>query len=65
MIEPNLKFFDFAHLKPELQAYSQPFHDLAHRVYNMFPPNAERGVALRKILEAKDEAIRDVILDHK
>jgi hypothetical protein len=56
--EPLLQFFEFAHLKPELQVVSEFFHDLAHHLVNLLPRNAERTVALRKLLEAKDCAVR-------
>jgi hypothetical protein len=56
--EPLLQFFEFTHLKPELQVVSEFFHDLAHHLVNLLPRNAERTVALRKLLEAKDCAVR-------
>lgn len=52
-----LQFFAFSHLPPVLQAVSKPFHDLAHRLAQG-PQNAEATVALRKLLEAKDAAVR-------
>jgi hypothetical protein len=66
--EPILKFFACGHLPPRLREISQPFCDLAHALvdgYNgganfteALPRNAERSVALRKLLEAKDAAVR-------
>jgi hypothetical protein len=53
-----LQFFSYEHLKDELQAVSKQFHDLAHKLYHELPPNPERSVALRKLLEAKDAAVR-------
>lgn len=53
-----LQFFAFGHLKPDLQVISEPFHDLAVLIVDMLPPNPERTVALRKLLEAKDCAVR-------
>jgi hypothetical protein len=56
--EPMLKFFTYDHLPKPLQGKSQPFAELAlHIVYNV-PRNPERTVALRKLLEAKDCAVR-------
>lgn len=52
-----LQFFAFAHLPVNLQAVSKPFHDLAWKVANG-SGNAETTVALRKLLEAKDAAVR-------
>jgi hypothetical protein len=56
--EPLLQFFHFAHLPPELGAISQKFHALAHDMVAILPRNPERTVAIRKLLEAKDCAVR-------
>jgi hypothetical protein len=53
-----LQFFQYAHLPPELQDASKDFCDLAHKVAQKYPMNPERTVALRKLLEAKDAAVR-------
>lgn len=60
-MEPLLQFFEFKHLPEPLQAVSQPFCELAHRVVQTLPRNPERTVALRKLLEAKDCAVRALI----
>jgi len=52
-----LQFFRFAHLPPHLQHRSKIFADLAVEVANG-PQNPETTVALRKLLEAKDAAVR-------
>lgn len=59
--EHILQFFAFAHLPPNLQAISQPFHALAHDVIMAQPRSPERTVALRKLLESKDAAVRAAI----
>ena len=56
--EPILQYFEYGHLKPELQAFSRPFAALAHHLCAILPRNPERTVALRKLLEAKDCAVR-------
>jgi len=56
--ERMLQFFTYAHLPPKLQAVSQPFCDLAINLVETLPQNPERTVALRKLLEAKDCAVR-------
>jgi hypothetical protein len=56
--EGILQFFAFAHLREDLQAVSQPFHTLAHHIVDTLPRNPERTVSLRKLLEAKDAAMR-------
>lgn len=59
--EPILQFFGFAHLPENMQNVSKPFHDMAHGIVVTCPKNPERTVALRKLLEAKDAAVRSVI----
>ena len=56
--DPILRFFHYAHLPPVLQAASRPFCELARHIITTLPRNAERSVALRKLLEAKDAAVR-------
>lgn len=53
-----MQFFAFAHLPPHLQAVSKPFAELAEQTVATIPRNPERTVALRKLLEAKDAAVR-------
>lgn len=60
--EPIMKYFRFDHLKDEmLQRTSAAFCDLAMRVVEQLPRNPERTVALRKLLEAKDAAVRALL----
>lgn len=59
--EPIMQFFAFAHLPPHLQEVSAPFHALAWQLVAALPRNAERTVALRKLLESKDAAVRAVV----
>ena len=56
--EPILQFFAYEHLPPKLQEISKPFGVLANGMTLQLPRNPERTVALRKLLEAKDAAIR-------
>lgn len=58
---PILKFFEWKHLPPRLQDVSRPFANLAHWVVNELPDGPERTVALRKLLEAKDCAVRTLV----
>jgi len=53
-----LQFFAFAHLPLHLAEISAPFADLAEHIVDTLPSNPERAVALRKLLEAKDCAVR-------
>ena len=56
--EPIMQFFEFNHLPNELQLVSSRFHRLALELMATLPRNAERSTALRKLLEAKDAAVR-------
>lgn len=56
--EHILQFFEYAHLPEHLQLVSKLFHDLAYEIVDTLPRNPERTVALRKLLEAKDAAVR-------
>ena len=73
--EPILQFFAYTHLPEALQRVSKPFCELAHAIVEgdnipesgtttfggPLPQNAERTVALRKLLEAKDAAVRALL----
>jgi hypothetical protein len=60
-VEPQTEhirqFFAFDHLPERLQAISRPFAEQADRILEL-PRNPERTVALRKLLESKDAAVR-------
>ena len=62
-IEHILQFFEYEHLPAHLQDISRPFCVLAKGLVSDseligLPRNPERTVALRKLLEAKDAAVR-------
>jgi len=56
--DPVLRYFHYSHLPEKLQGASAPFCKLARHIIDTTPRNAERTVALRKLLEAKDAAVR-------
>lgn len=56
--EPMLQFFKWEHLPPGLREVSMRFENLAVVLVDTLPRNPERTVALRKLLEAKDCAVR-------
>jgi hypothetical protein len=74
-VEHILQFFAYAHLPHHLAMVSKPFCDLAHAMVmgdnvpesgtctfgGPLPRNPERTVALRKLLEAKDAAVRALV----
>ena len=55
-----LQYFAFEHLPPHLQDVSRPFAELAHAIAER-SKTPEATVALRKLLEAKDAAVRDAL----
>jgi hypothetical protein len=53
------RFFAYDHLPEELQPVSRLFHDLARELLAAVPEDdPELTVALRRLLEAKDAAVR-------
>lgn len=56
-----LRYFAYQHLPTHLQVVSKDFYDLALKSADRAPDNPETLVALRKLLEAKDAAVRAVL----
>lgn len=56
--DPIMQYFSYAHLPPNLQEVSKVFSDVANWVLLGSDYNPERVEALRKLLEAKDCAVR-------
>ena len=56
-----LQFFAYEHLPSHLQEASKPFGELAALIVKTLPSNPERTVAPRKLLEAKDCAVRALL----
>jgi hypothetical protein len=61
MTDRMMQFFEYGHLPEKLQKISKPFGQLAEEICDNLPSNPERTVALRKLLEAKDCAVRALI----
>ena len=61
-MERMLKFFAYDHLREDLKGVSRPFAELAQQVAALVPAGPERTVSLRKLLEAKDAAVRAVAI---
>lgn len=58
-IDPILKYFAYEHLREgPLRTTSAKFSVIAFNLARSLPRNPERTVALRKLLEAKDAAVR-------
>jgi hypothetical protein len=58
MTDRILQFFAWNHLPEHLAYVSKRFQELAEDIVDTLPPNPERTVCLRKLLEAKDSAVR-------
>jgi hypothetical protein len=56
--ERMLIWFKYDHLPEPLRAVSMQFSTLAASIVTGIEPGPERTVALRKLLEAKDAAVR-------
>jgi hypothetical protein len=59
--ERMLKWFVYEHLPQHLREVSKPFGELAKTIVAVVQAGPERTVALRKLLEAKDAAVRAVV----
>jgi len=57
-LDPIMQFFAYSHLPVHLQLVSGPFGALAKDMVALLPRNPERTIMLRKLLEAKDAAVR-------
>lgn len=56
--DPMQQFFEYRHLPEKLQSVSVQFYLMAEHIIEHLPRNPERTAALRKLLEAKDCAVR-------
>lgn len=56
-----MKYFKYDHLPEKLKDTSEPFCILAEMMDEVLPDNAEKSTCMRKLLEAKDCAVRAVI----
>lgn len=55
------RFFTYDHLPTHLQAPSRVCHDAAAELIELLPDGPELTAALRKLLEAKDCAVRALL----
>jgi hypothetical protein len=60
-----LKHFSFDHLPQSLQAISRPFYVLAHDLVRLLPDDPQLTIALQKLLESKDAAVRAALSKQK
>jgi hypothetical protein len=55
---PILRYFAYDHLPAALRDVSELFHHVAHHLVAALPAGPELSAGLRKLLEAKDCAVR-------
>ena len=58
---PILRYFEYAHLPENLQFVSRNFKEFAWAMEDALPDGPEKSTALRKLLEAKDAAVRSAL----
>ena len=56
-----MQFFAYEHLPEHLQMVSRPFGEMAQALDHDLPNNPEKSAGMRKLLEAKDCAVRAVL----
>jgi len=59
--ESIIRWFDFGYMLPHLQPIGKMYADAALELMKL-PRGPDRAVALRKLLESRDSAIRAAIL---
>lgn len=63
--EPMLQWFENEHLPEQLRKVSEGFRKMAEELTRAVERSPERTVALRKLLESKDAAVRAKIAETK
>ncbi len=58
--EPLLKYFTYSHLPEEVQSVNKSFLELVNNIVENLPRNINRTVALRKLIEAREYAVRSL-----
>lgn len=53
-----LRYFRYAHFPYHVAEIAKFFADVAHELSHRLPDGPEKSVALRKLLESKDAAVR-------
>jgi len=56
-----MKWLSYHHLPPELQECVKAYRELGESICAAIPAGPERTVALRKLVESKDCAVRAII----
>ena len=59
--DPLLRWFATGHLREDLRPIVEAYTTLAHAVVSQCDPSAERTLALRSLIESKDNAVRALV----
>lgn len=59
-----MNFFNFEHLPQHLAVVSERYYELALWINKNLPDCEEKNVALRKLLESKDCAVRSKVYEN-
>lgn len=68
MTNPIMRWFGTGHINPKpgpRYEIARRFEDIAESVDTLLESGPEKSTALRKLLESKDAAVRQVILDEE
>ena len=58
MPSTTIQYFEYKHLRKDLQEVSKPISELAHLMEDALPDGPEKSAGMRKLLEAKDCFVR-------
>lgn len=61
MPSTTIQYFEYEHLPEPLRSVSEKFYDLAHWLEDNLPDGSEKSAGMRKLLEAKDCAVRTML----
>jgi hypothetical protein len=57
-VADKVRFLDSSHLRDDLKHIPQMFEDLANKLLHHVPSSPELTIAMQKLVEAKDQAVR-------
>jgi len=62
MPSTTIQYFEYEHLREDLQKVSKPIAELAHLMESTLPDGPEKSAGMRKLLEAKDCFVRAALV---
>lgn len=61
--EGIVQYFDHGHLSTDAQVVAAAFYQTARFIHKVLDEGPEKSVALRKLLEGKDAAVRSILFE--